>query len=1328
MTDTGVTWFTGDCSTTENDIDYVLGHNRTYRNLREPICDGPYGPGWFIEEWACLVKLDNGDIVAVLGSMVVWFKNNSSTFTADFGEDITFSLTHDSGSHEYEVTMQSGANVTTWRFHDFEQNTDPKGAMIEKVDPSDISTTVESYEGCKIKELIRSVTVDSGVGSDTTDFSQVYTYNSDQHITETLLRTRVNGGSWSDIEKANYTYYGAGESFGPPGALKSVERQENSPNPGWHCIAKSAYRYYKSGDAKGFEYGLKYFLGRESYSRMEQDGVDPLTASNTVVAGYAERYLEYDDDAGSDRYRSVVKDVSKNCASCGGGGGTGSTGETYGRTKKSGTPPVDYNAWKWKTVRTMGDGLQNIVYTNYIGQVMLMVVQNESDTSRRWLTFHKYDSGAREIMTAMPSAVTGYDESKSDLLDFNSGTGKYLYLRDNEGLIHVTDYYSSTTATTTTPGGVTGYVQFSKVKKGQSGTAIKLAETTYIKRTAGGRNVYPVAQQFSYPSESNQSLKIETSFAYTWYTGKTQIQQRTTTLPAISTTQHGDNTSATRKDYHDQYGNLTWQMDERGFITHFKYNVPTGRMIQRIDDVDTSVTSGAPSGWTTPSGGGLNLVTDYEYDFRGRQVQVLGPSHQVDLGGTATTVRRASWTVYKETCTGLDETWSGQGYLASGSYTLVNPVHISKLDKAGRTIDSISSKRTTGSGKLQSTDTFAQSDWCRWTHNYFSLAGQLEYTRTYHTIPTSGSGSPGTNYDESFFGYDPLNRLQIRVKTPGGTINRSVYDAIRRLDSGWVGTYDTPTGGAGWEDWSPTNNIGCNMVELSKNEYDSGSVGLDSNLTKVTQHVDHLTANDRVSTFTYDFRNRRLTSFSGTDGVESVFSKSEYDNLDRVVKTERYATDNNPGDGNLLARSETFFDDRSRVYETKTYAVDPTTGTVGNALVGGNWYDPASNVLKSVAPGAGVVYTKNEYDSLGRSIRTFVAYDDSGDVIIEESLTTFDNASNVLYVTSKQRNTDASTFRSTYTASWYDGVDRPIATAAYGTNGGSSFTRPTTTPTRSDDVLVTSTEYDSATGEAFKTTDPKALVTKREFDDAGRTIKVIENFVQNGTGADENRTTEFTYNADGNQTTITAVNPTTGNQVTTYIYGITTNDSALSSNLLLRAIQYPTDTATSRVELKYNRQGQVQERKDQAGTIHTYEYDRLGRQTQDRVIALGSGIDDAVLRIATAYEIRGMVLSINSYDDSDVGEGAIINAVLFEYNTFGQLISDYQSHAGPVDKGVTPRVQYQYASGNAQSNTIRPTVIIYPNGRIVEYVYSTVGSMNDKLNRIDEIRDVNGNL
>jgi len=42
------------------------------------------------------------------------------------------------------------------------------------------------------------------------------------------------------------------------------------------------------------------------------------------------------------------------------------------------------------------------------------------------------------------------------------------------------------------------------------------------------------------------------------------VQQKTTTLPAVSTAQNGSGTAATQKEYFDEYGNLTWVMDGNG--------------------------------------------------------------------------------------------------------------------------------------------------------------------------------------------------------------------------------------------------------------------------------------------------------------------------------------------------------------------------------------------------------------------------------------------------------------------------------------------------------------------------------------------------------------------------------------------------------------------------------------------------------------------------------------------------------------------------------------------------------------------------------------------
>jgi len=315
--------------------------------------------------------------------------------------------------------------------------------------------------------------------------------------------------------------------------------------------------------------------------------------------------------------------------------------------------------------------------------------------------------------------------------------------------------------------------------------------------------------------------------------------------------------------------------------------------------------------------------------------------------------------------------------------------------------------------------------------------------------------------------------------------------------------------------------------------------------------------------------------------------------------------------------------------------------------------------------------------------------------------------------------------RVSYQVVYPDPLGRIVATADYGTNGGSPLTRQDTIPDRSLDIRVSSTEYNDA-GQAFRTTDPGGRVDEKTFDAAGRLTKTVENVVVNGTDDDENRTTDFTYNLEGKMTTLAARNHVTGDQVTQWAYGVDVDTSGVARNDLLRQKIYPDSSSSSdSVQYAYNRQGELIQQTDQAATVHAFLYDKLGRLLHDCVsLPTGSAIDNAVLRISRTYNSRGLLASVTSWDNATVGSGNIVNEVTRTYNAFGQLLEEKQSHSAAVGEG-TPAVGYDYEQDQTTPtpNTIRPVSLSYPNGRLLHFGYGEPDEMSDVLSRVEELSD-----
>jgi RHS repeat-associated protein len=1275
-----VRYSNGEIQLTEVDLEFdglgrPWGQTRSYSNVLIPQQSGPAGVNWYVNQIPYLLGTgtygygSNGTpavTVAVVGNpytaSVYYLQQSGPQYAPQHFQLQT--LIYDAAADQYVLTDLDGSQ--TW-FYGFDSGA-KAGLLRALVDASGNIITASYNANWQMSSLLRLY---NGL---LTGFYYDYVPGSNLLATVTL---QVNGVYQRRVQ---YTYYGASDPNGLTGDLQSVVIQ-TFDGSSWQTVKTSYYRYYTTNSSIGYQHGLKYVVGGEAYAMMMAAGLNPFTATDVQVAAYADNYFQYDT-----QNRVTLEETN---------GGA----YTYTFVYSSNGTSTNYNQWVVKTVETLPDASRNIVYCNAFGQVLFKI---HSLGGSNWYQWYRYDGSGRTLQVAESSAVQTYSETLPSL----------AVLYPSSGLIRVSSYY--------TISGPIGYLMMEGVQEGTTGTPIWQKELIYSVQTVGNRTIYPIEMEIVYQNDAGTST-AETTYEYSYYPGTFQPQQKTTFWPINSSSQNGSGSSNSRTMLYDVYGNTTWLRNERGFLTNYTYDPITGGLIQQIDDVNTA-TLPAPNGWTTPAGGGLHLITDYEVDYLGRTTQSLGPVHTVSLGGTATTIRRAQWTVYQDA---QHATWTGSGYATwttPVTYTLINPVTIEQRDVAERVIGQMQATRASTSGALSATDSFPQSSWTRWVATNYNQNSLLTSQQSYFLIPSSGSGTVGTNYNEIDFGYDTLAR-QIKVVSPAGTITRQVLNPMGWVLSTWVGTNDA---GATPSDPTGGGTTGNNMVQLTLNTYDGGNASGDGNLTTAVQYASASDA--RTTTYGYDFRDRRTY----TDGEIDFYEAYTYDNVNRLLVTQRYDTTSG---GNLVAKNATNYDNLGRVYQKIVYGVDPTTGTVGSPLTQNLWYDPAGNLfLNQDQTDRG--FTKTSYDSLNRPSAVYDACNSSAqtyatagtvaaDTVVQQARNSYDAASNLVFQVTSQRDHNATgtgalngpagsqpQARVSYVAPYPDPIGRLTAVANCGTNVGVPMTPPSVVPTSSSTILVSLNGYDSS-GNLATVTDPQGTVTQNTFDNAGRLTQTVEN------SGGLNKTTQLTYNPNGKIGTLTATNTATGNQVTTWNYGTTSTSDVISNELLASKVYPDSVSGSDQVLYLYNALGQVKQQTAQTGTVRQFLYDKLGRLTDDKANILGGGVDVTVQRISRTYEVRGMLQNVTSFT-TPTGT-TVVNDVKLTYNTYQQLANDYQSHSGAVSIGTTPKVGYAYASGSA--NTIRLNTITYPNGRLITYGYGAANGIDDLRDRVETLTD-----
>src|SRR5262249_28987667 len=143
-----------------------------------------------------------------------------------------------------------------------------------------------------------------------------------------------------------------------------------------------------------------------------------------------------------------------------------------------------------------------------------------------------------------------------------------------------------------------------------------LGTQTYFAHNSGSATVYPVGSSTVYRNADGTGGET-TSTSYTWGSSSTHIVSAAVSLPVISSSQNGPGSADTSTVVNDSYGRPVWRKDADGFIVYTAYDSATGAVVKTITDVDTTHTTdfaNLPSGWSTPSGGGLHLITTYEVD------------------------------------------------------------------------------------------------------------------------------------------------------------------------------------------------------------------------------------------------------------------------------------------------------------------------------------------------------------------------------------------------------------------------------------------------------------------------------------------------------------------------------------------------------------------------------------------------------------------------------------------------------------------------------------------------------------------------------------------
>jgi len=1051
----------------------------------------PFGNGWSRTATPSLTAFgdeSNPDTVVALS-----FGNNDTrvyTRSAATGIEPRFQRANGQGSSD-TFTLVNGQYVfhtatgTTYTFNSFtSMPAATRGKMV----------TREDVNGNRLEQTFNddgtTAALQYYVGGQPTPLeTQKYSYLTvlDSSSSGKVSAIDIMRGDGSLARRMAFTYYASGSPFGASGDLMSASIQDARGN----VLDTTRYRYTTVSGATM----LSYTFDSEAVRRAKSKGVNLATAINADVAPYATNHYEYYADG---RVRLWDKQGA-GCSSCAGG-----IGQFLYSYADRGVKGDTHRDWARKLIEKRPDGSQRTVYTNAFFQPILDVTGMYGNSfSGQYGTYTRYDERGLPLWIASADAVDlsvglPFLEQYGDLL--NNVAGNFHFLRDNSGLITVTEHARSTTADATTPGNVERMVASTSLKRGENGALIKQEAFQYILQPGTAGTAAFVASRTTFPDTSGVNGHT-TTFATTFVPGTTSVVSRTTTFPVVTPDENGSNEADAVNQFYDTSGREIWSRDGDGYLKYTEYDAATGAVVKTIVDVNTRRTSdfaNLPSGWQTPSNGGLHLTSAVVVDAMGRPVTETDPQGNVTR------------TVYDDINHAV-RVYRGVTFPTPSTWRTTGPIEVSRRDESGTYTEALTFLASASMGSLpMGSEPIANVQ--SLSRSHFNAAGQVIAIDRYTTLEgisylaaTPTLGAEGVNYLRTRYGYNDQGQVD-RVQNPAGTITIASYDGLKRLTGEWVGTNDSTVDR---RKWNLTNGSAlANMMQVTKYKYDNGEIG-NSLLTSITQYAGGGLP-EQVTQNVYDWRGRIVITKLGaspslTDeglGVNRSLFYMEYDNLGRVTSRRLYDGDqiqvmdyssiidinsNGVPDMPVADRLRGFqtiaYDALDRAFHTEEAAVDQATGEIGTGrLTSDIFFDHRGNAVATYLPNNPV--TQSRYDGAGRLAASFTlgnvpaatwanATSTAASVVVEQTEYAYDAAGNAILMTNRQRFHDAAstTFgplgtptkgiaaRVSYTTSYYDAANRLSASVDVGTNGGSLYSRPDLVPARSDTTLVTSYGY-----------------------------------------------------------------------------------------------------------------------------------------------------------------------------------------------------------------------------------------------------------------------------